>query len=297
MDWDDVRYFLAVVRGEGLTRAALALKVSAATVSRRIDALEMALEQTLFIRRQTGYGLTREGKQLYDSSLAVEEAMLALQRQSQAADSGEWIGHIRLACAEMLGTYWITPYLYTFFARYPRLRVDLLVDVSVTNLSRLDADMAVRFVPPPADEEGDYISHSLGAMSFATYRSATHGTAETDWQKLPCVSWPPPWEHLSMAESLKQALPSFTPVLTSNSYHVQLQAVRAGLGMAVLPCLVADADPHVVRIADAPQLVRQMWLVYHRDLRNSRPIMAMRAFLLSTFADRQAQQARPPSEG
>lgn len=286
-DWNDLRYFLAVVRGGGLTPAASVLGVSPATVSRRIDAFEDALGLKLFIRRQTGYVLTDDGERLHESALPVEQAMLAFGRQTQdAADAGRWSGLIRVACPELVAAHWITPRLSGFFLKYPGLRVELIVGLEQVNLSRRDADIAVRFVGPSKDEEGDYIGLVLAELPFAAYRPALHALNVADWRTLPHIAWSEPWSHLPMAKWLATTFPKQAPVFSSNSLNLQYIGACAGLGVVVLPTFVGDDDSRLVRV-EPDQLVttRPLWLVFHRDLRSSERLLAMRNFLMSIFGN------------
>lgn len=286
-DWNDLRYFLAVVRGGGLTHAASALGVSPATVSRRIDAFEEALGLKLFIRRQTGYLLTTDGERMHESALPVEQAMLTFGRQTQdAVDVGRWSGQIRVACPEMVATHWIAPRLSEFFMKYPGLRVELVVGLEQVNLSRRDADIAVRFVRPSKDEEGDYIGQALADLPFAAYRSALHALDVVDWRALPHISWNEAWSHLPMAKWLAATFSKQAPVFASNSLNLQYIGACAGLGVVVLPTSVGDDDSRLVRV-EPDQLVttRPLWLVFHRDLRSSERLLAMRNFLMSIFGN------------
>jgi DNA-binding transcriptional LysR family regulator len=286
-DWNDLRYFLAVARGGGLTHAASALGVSPATVSRRIDAFEQVLGIKLFIRHQTGYVLTDDGERIHESALPVEQAMQAFGRQTQdAADAGRWSGNIRVACPELIAAHWITPRLGEFFLKYPGLRVELTVGLEQVNLSRRDADIALRFVRPGKDEEGDYIGQALAPLPFAAYRSALHALDVVDWRALPHISWSEPWSHLPMAKWLATTFPRQPPVFASNSLNLQYIGACAGLGVVVLPTFVGDNDPRLVRV-EPDQLVtsRPLWLVFHRDLRGSERLGTMRNFLTSIFGD------------
>lgn len=286
-DWNDLRYFLAVARGGGLTHAASALGVSPATVSRRIDAFEEMLGIKLFIRRQTGYLLTDDGERMQERALPVEQVMLAFARQTQdASNVGRWSGSIRVACPELVAAHWIVPRLGEFFLKYPGLRVDLVVGLEQVNLARRDADIAVRFVGPSKDEEGDYIGLALAQLPFAAYRSAAPAADIADWRTLPHISWNEQWSHLPMAKWLATTFPKQPPVFASNSLNLQYIAACAGLGVVVLPTFVGDNDARLARV-EPDQLVtcRPLWLVFHRDLRGSDRLGAMRNFLMAVFAD------------
>jgi DNA-binding transcriptional LysR family regulator len=284
-DWDDLRYFLAVARGGGLTPAATALAVSPATVSRRIDVFEEAQGTKLFIRRQTGYLLTDDGERLLESALPVEQAMLAFLRQSEDAGTpGRWSGKIRVACPELLSAHRLAPRLGEFYQQYPGLTVELIVGLEPANLSRRDADMALRIGTANKDDEGDYIWQPLAELPYAAYVSRTRSNYLAHWRGLPHIGWTEAWAHLPMAKWLSTNFPDQIPVLTSNSMKLQHIAARIGLGIVVLPTFVGEDDPELIRV-EPEKLVtsRPLSLVFHRDLRDSDRMTAMRHFLTAIF--------------
>ena len=264
MDWDDLRYFLAVARTAGLTPAANELGVSPATVSRRIDAFEQAMSMTLFLRRQTGYTLTNDGETLLAAALPVEQAMLGFERRSQdAGGSGAWSGSIRVATSETIASHWITPMLPGFVQDHPGLQVELVTGVNTVNLSRRDADIALR----------------AGAMTFAAYiAAAADAQARRDWRRLPYVNWGESLAHVPMARWVAGMFADKPPVLLTNSMPVMIAAAEAGLGLTVLPESIGAKMPSLVRV-DAV-CTRELWLVYHRDLRDNLRVTAMKDFLL-----------------
>lgn len=279
MDWDDLRYFLAVARASGLTPAAQALGVSPATVSRRIDAFEQAMGMMLFLRRQTGYTLTDDGETLLAAALPVEQAMLGFARRSHdAGKPGTWSGSVRVATSETIATHWITPLLPEFVQSHPGLQVEIVTGSSTVNLSRRDADIALRMSPPAKDEEGEYVALRAGAMTFAAYIAADHADAERDWRTLPFLNWSEPLGCVPMARWTTSMFPGKQAALLSNSMPVMIAATEAGLGVAVLPESVGARMPSLVRLEYA--CARELWLVYHRDLRDSLRVGAMKDFLL-----------------
>jgi DNA-binding transcriptional LysR family regulator len=284
-DWDDLRFFLAVARGGGLTHAAIALNVSPATVSRRIDVFEEALDAKLFIRRQTGYLLTDDGERMLESALPVEQAMLAFLRQSEDAGTpGRWSGKIRVACPELISAHRIAPRLGEFYQQYPGLTVELIVGLEPVNLSRRDADMAVRIGTPHKDDEGDYIWQPLAELPYAAYLASTRSAELANWRTLPHIGWTEAWSHLPMAKWLAANFSEQAPIFASNSMKLQHICTRIGLGIAVLPTFVGESDPQLVRVLpDKLVASRPLSLVFHRDLRDSDRMKAMRHFLTAIF--------------
>lgn len=286
MSWDDIRYFLAVARHGGLTPAARELGVSPATVSRRIDALEHGAGMALFLRRQSGYLLTDEGQSMLEAALPVEQAMLGFERRAQrVSEPGRWTGTIRLATSESIATHVITPRLADFLARHPGLQVELLTSIQAVNLSRRDADMALRMAAPSQDEEGEYVAQRLADVEFAAYAAGDLLGAAAHWQDLPYIDWPDALSHVAMAKWARAVYADRVPVLRTNSVQAQYQAARHGLGVVALPVFVGDADPRLKRVeAGHIACARPLWLMHHRDLRSSRRVIAMKAFILALFA-------------
>ncbi len=279
-DWNDLRYFLAVARGGGLSAAASALNTSASTVSRHIDAMEARLGMRLFLRQQRGYLLTDRGSELFTHVAEVERAMQAVERRSSA--TGEISGTVKLALPESLANYLIAPRLHEFRARHPQLQVELVVGRNLADLTRREADLAFRIIDPQqARHAPDYIAHKVGDMSFGLYTTkAALKKAGGDWKNLEVVSWDESWVKLPMLEWLAQLFPGRTPALRTNNMESQYAAVSAGLGTTFLPLFIGEADAALTRI-DIGDLKteRQLWLLYHRDLKGSQRVQVVREFV------------------
>lgn len=284
-DWNDLKFFLAVARHGGLSGAAAALGTSASTVSRHVDALEKRFGTTLFLRQQTGYLLTDDGTELMQHIEQVEQAMMATERNGRRSVLQEVSGQIRLATTEMLALHLIAPHLPLLRARYPKLQVELNISLARANLSRREADLALRMVAPD-DSAGDYIASRIASMDFGIYcaksvmpRNDGAGRADA-WRRMDYVSWDDTWSELPMARWLQAEFGGKSPALACNSLQVQYAAVRAGLGVGMLPCFIGDHDTSLCRLGDhANSVSRDLWLVYHRDLKASRRVGVMRGFI------------------
>jgi DNA-binding transcriptional LysR family regulator len=199
LDWNNLKYFLAVARTGGLTPAAQQLNTSASTVSRHLDAMEASLDIRLFLRQQRGYLLTDEGSRLFEHVIKVERAMQTVERQGAAVT--EIAGEIKLATLESVAHHLLVPHLPTFNARHPQLRVELLINRHLADLSRREADLALRIVDPrQRDHAPDYIAHCVGSFNFDLY--CTHQSLEQagDWRQLPHLSWDTAWVKLPMVD-------------------------------------------------------------------------------------------------
>src|SRR6185369_11705525 len=173
MEWDDVKFFLAVARGGSLTAAARLLKTSAATVGRRIATLERTLGARLFDRGQTGYALTESGEAMRGKAEEVEEAMLSLEREAFGRDLRA-SGKVRVATAEDIATVIVAPRLSEFRQLHPGIVLEMVSSWDVVNLTRREADIAIRTVRP---SEGDVVIRQSGIWNCAVYASKAFAKA------------------------------------------------------------------------------------------------------------------------
>ncbi|QYZ71785.1 LysR family transcriptional regulator [Neotabrizicola shimadae] len=280
-NWDDLRVFLALTREGSLTGAAQRLRAGVATVSRRIERFEQALGVPLFLRHQSGYVLTDQGKALLPRAEAAEEALAGLLH---AADEQDRIrGNVRVASIESLITPLLVPALAPLLAAHPGLDVEILFSTQTVNLHRHDADLALRMVHP---DHGNLLVRQVVVMGFGLYGPPT-GAAPARH-----VSWP---DHVSLgtvlAWSRAFAGPD-TPRLSVNTLEAQVQAVRQGLGLAVLPHFLArPAQLRLIadRLPDGGAMERPVYLVTQADLAASRRVSAVSGAIVDAIAARRAE--------
>lgn len=310
LNWDDLRLFLPVARSGSLTEAAHLLKVSISTVARRLAQLEADLGLSLFLRSQSGYALTADGQKLLEKAAAVETAILGVNR---LADAGAVSGRVRVALPEGYALHIVLPRLAAFRAQHPAITLDLITGPFRLDLMRRESDLAVRLVKPV---ENDLVTRRLGAMAHGLYAKA--GAApelmpKLGWvpemRQLPIAAATAAWiagVHAGIATGAERAAdqpvsPRDGPPLAVNGLTPLAEAAAAGLGIALLPCLIGDADPRLARLAGPKGFFSQdIWLVLHRDLRHSPRIRLVADFLaacLSEAADRLAGRPHAQSGG
>jgi DNA-binding transcriptional LysR family regulator len=147
-DWNDLRHFLAVARHGSTIAAAKALSVNQSTVHRRLDELEKRLGRQLVVRQPTGYKLTELGQDMLTYAQQVEEAVLTFERRLAASDN-KLTGSIRLTCPEAVGVRLLrSPLIAKFNERYPTLRVDFVISDKLLDLTKGEADIAIRATVP-----------------------------------------------------------------------------------------------------------------------------------------------------
>jgi DNA-binding transcriptional LysR family regulator len=281
MEWDDLKHFLAVARSGSLTEAARALKASAATVGRHIETLETRLGARLFEHRSTGYVLTPVGQSVMVRAEEAEAAVLAVEREVQGVDR-RLSGKVRIATTEDLATMIIVPALPTFRVEHPGIEIEIIGRLDLSNLTRRDADLALRTVRP---EKGDLLVRRIGAVDLALYASRAYaqerGVSEgnVDFAKVEIITWLEELATLRGGQWLAERARDSHVSLRVNTSRLLFDACRAGLGVAVLPCFGADADPDLVCLEQVRSV--DVWVVMHRDLGTTARIRAVAAFLAS----------------
>jgi len=298
MDWDDLKHFLAVARTGSLTEAARLLKAGAATVGRHIESLEERLGGArLFEHRSTGYVLTEAGRSILARAEAVEAAVHAVEREAASSDAG-LSGKVRVATTEDMAGMVIVPGLPPFVQRYPAIAIELLTGSSTVNLTRRDADIALRSVRP---DGGDLLMRRIGAVDIAVYASRAYADARglapgasIDFARVETITWIEEMAGLRGGPWLAEHARASRGALHVNSTRLLHAACVAGLGLAILPCFGGDNDPSLVCVVPPEQVqTLDLWMVVHRDLAAVPRVRAVMEFLagLGPRFSRQARRA------
>ncbi|WP_448207125.1 LysR family transcriptional regulator [Azospirillum sp. sgz302134] len=284
MDWDDLRFFLAVARGGTLTDSARRLKTSPSTVGRRLALLEQALGVTLFARHVSGYSLTDEGRALLARAETVEGEFQRLETEVAGLARGSF-GDVRLATAESFATHLVIPRMPAFRARHPGVRLQVATSVRTIGLTRREADLALRLARP---EQGNLVVCKLGTMAHGFYAAPAYlqGRPSVDAEDLAAhavIGWDEEFAAMPVVRWLNDRLRGRRPVFDTTSIGQQVAAARAGLGLALLPCFVGDGEAGLLRVAGPAGLVEQdIWLVIHADVAASARVRAVADFLAET---------------
>lgn len=286
MDWNDLKFFLEVARTGSLTKAAASLHTSQSTVARRVMELEESLGARLFERHQTGYVLTDEGQEILRRAEDAEEGMLAVER-SAVGFNAKVTGTVRLATSENIATDLVIPAMPSLVACHPELRLEIVSDTRTVALGRREADLALRLVRPTS---GNLKLRRLGRMSYAVYAARDyierHPQSGTDpFAGRAVISWDEAHSHLPAARWMAENASRATTVMLASSLPMQIAAVKAGLGLAILPDFLATA-PHLLKVVPSDQLFdNSLWLVMHADLSASSRVRAVADFLAGVVAE------------
>lgn len=268
MDWNDLRYFLAVARLGRLSPAARCLQVEHSTVSRRIEGLERAMGTRLFERHRDGLILTEAGHTLLPMAEQVEATVAVLSEELSGQDISIR-GEVRLGTPEGLAVCFLTPHLKPLLDSYPHLTVELLALPRLANLASREADLAITLEPP---RRGPYVVARWTDYSYFLYGSRdylnTHEpiTTRADLAQHPFVAYIDDFllsQELHFLEKLCE-VPKLRFCSTSMLAHKE--AVLAGIGLAVLTPYISAGDPRLVKVLpDEAQFQHTFWLAAHAD--------------------------------
>ena len=292
LDWNDLRYFLAVADHGSTLAAGRMLRVSQTTVARRIAAMEDALKQPLFERRQAGYALTPAGEALIGPARRVE---IAVHQFSEAADahSRDLRGTVRITSEDIYMNGLVSPVLRDLHEQHPEILIELDAGQDMRDLGAGEADIALR--SSSHDQQAGLVGRQLCKDDWTLYCSrdyaARHGvpTSVEDLKHHAIVGGGGGnlWRHYKLW--LQQlGLEEQVAMHHANSTGL-LSAVRSGFGIAVLPCIVADADPDLIRcIPPRSEHGRIMWLLTHERVRREPRVRIVMDYL----ADRLTKHVR-----
>ena len=237
MDWDHLRFFLALAKDHRLVVAARSLQVNHTTIARRISALEQEMGVQLFTRSNSGYELTEAGLQLQDIAKQVEKQIGNIRNQVNQVNQ-EITGVVRIGTTEGFGTVVIAPILNALGKQYPKLIIDLLALPRMVNLSRREADIVITLQRPT---RGPYLVTKLQDYSLHLYASPEYLAsnppihARSDLDKQTFISY---IDDLLFSKELSYLEDICRPqriAFRSTSIQAQLQAALSGLGIAILP--------------------------------------------------------------
>lgn len=274
IDWDDLRLVLAIARGDGLSGGARSLGVNHATVFRRLNRLEQRVGVRLFERFRTGYVATTAGEKVVALAGRVESGVVEVTRELSGQDTRPQ-GTVRLTTTDALLPL-LGRCLPRLQATNPEITIELCIVNMMVNLSRRDADIALRATgsPPPG-----LFGRKVGRFVYGVYAAKTLKTRRMDLAALPWVAPDDTVSHTPSAVWMAKHVPGVTVAGRGNSLPSILEMVRAGIGAGLLPCLLADQLPELRQIGSPAPMALDLWLLTHNDLRNVARVRATMAAL------------------
>ncbi|PBJ26964.1 HTH-type transcriptional regulator CynR [Pseudomonas ogarae] len=274
LDYPDLSLILALVRGGTLARAARLLQVDVSTVFRSVRRLEAALGQPLFEKSRSGYLPTSLAQALAEQAERAEQALEAARVGVE--QGGEVIsGTVRLTCSDSVLQALLLPALARFMPAYPALTLELSTSNDFANLSRRDADIALRLTRTPPEH---LVGRKLGNVAYRVCASATYlRSANTD--DLASMIWIAPDDFLPDHPTVawrRQHLPGVVPAYRCNSMLSVTELVRAGLGVAALPDFLIDERQGLMPLGKPLEgYDTALWLLTRPDCRALRSVVSL----------------------
>jgi DNA-binding transcriptional LysR family regulator len=287
MDWDDLRLVLAVAREGTLSGAARSLRVTHSTVFRRLGAIERGLGVRLFERFRDGYSATPAGETAAALAARFADDFVALERRLAGHDLRP-SGTVRIATTDTICTM-LTRHAPALRAAHPEIHLEITISNAMANLTRREADIAIRPVPKPPEplvgRRIANIAHAIyGSPAYLDRRSGRH-LSDHEWIGLDdtlATTVIGRWMHGNVRNA--------RIVLCVDALQALRDAARSGMGAALLPCYLGDEDDRLRRILPAPVPDAQsaLWLLTHSDLRRTARIRAVMDFLATALGSERA---------
>jgi len=276
--WDDLQYLMEAVSHGSLSAGARALGVDHATIGRRIRRLEKTLGRAVIDRQRPGLALTAFGEAALAEAERMRDAAATVARLAEARP--KLAGPVRITTTGMFATAYLTPVLAAFRKLQPLIEIELIVDERSLSLARREADIALRLARP---KDSSLVTRRVATIGYGVYatpaylkRAKKDGLAFVGFEEsppdLPEVAW------------LRQAAGDRPMAFRSNYRMAQIEAVRAGLGVSVLPHYAAKGLTQVKLDSMPEKMTRELWLLVHRDLKDAPRFRAVIDFLVERTA-------------
>lgn len=278
MNWDDFRYFLNVSRTTSIRATAELMGVNHATVARRIEALETQHSTQLFDRSSKGYHLNTAGKAILPEALAIEQSVTTLNQRLRGLDetlSGEI--HVSLSDGMVAP---MTPILARFQAIHPDIYINLMVNNTNATFDSNEGHLAIRFTLLPPEK---LVGRRVGLLPSAAYTTTEYlqrvGESE-DVNHFHWIGWDKQWDSLPAAQWLKEHVAPERVIYRVDSSYAMRVAVKAGMGVAHLMCMEANAEPELIQVGPKHKTgMTNLWLVTHPELRKLPRLQSLMNFI------------------
>ena len=274
--WDDLRFVLAIERSGSLSGAGRSLSLSHATVFRRLEALESRLGVRFFERGRNGYSPTPAGERLVLAAERIEMEVTAAERQVVGQDLKPR-GTVRVTATDTLCFALLMPICRAFRERFPEIKLEIAISDQLFNLSKREADVALR---PTLRPHETLLGRKLGDIGQAVYGPAGHPAAVESKPDLTNYDWVGPDPSLAYTNLDQWMTKNHLDGRTNcrvNTLMGMREAMWTGMGLTVLPCYLCDPDTRFVRIGQPiPEMRTELWSLTHPDLKS---VSRIRAFL------------------
>ncbi|WP_352144731.1 LysR family transcriptional regulator [Gluconobacter cerinus] len=283
IDWDDVRYFLAVARGGSVRSAASRLKVNHSTVLRRIAQLEERLGAQIFEKLPAGYRLTLAGREIIEFAAQMEASSHQLETRVLGRDQTVR-GLLRVTLPPFLATHLLMPDLAEFSRRHPDIEMNVVPTGAVANLTNRDADVAIRIVL-----NRDTLPLNLHGMIGPVVSSGIYMSRDllVAWRsdRPPSIRWIVANTEGQPGWAREGEVRTTGALFRTPDAETQIVAVQQGIGMTKLPCFVGDVDPSLVRVPNTELYGHgTLWLLTQGETRKTKRVRLFTEFISRRLA-------------
>lgn len=279
-DWQDLHFFLATARLGSFTAAAAEMGVDHATVGRRVARLELSIGRKLVVRLPRSTQLTKDGEALAKVGQAMEGQANAIVRHLQCHPHGV-PATVTVSALPILSAFLIAPSLPDFAKTHPEIQMVLSATSAVASLERAEADIALGFVRPTLPGR---VVRQIGELSLGLY--ARDGYIDEQSDRWMFIGFESSLDDIPQQRWLAAFAADRPFALRTNDVVTQAQGARSGLGIALLPRLLGDADPGLVNLKTLPEPpARKLWMSVHGDVRQSAAVRAVMTHLIEICAD------------
>ncbi|MEX3008654.1 LysR family transcriptional regulator [Hoeflea sp. TYP-13] len=281
VDWDIFRIVMAVADGGSAVAAAERLGVNASTVLRRISRFEEENGVRLFERRQTGYTPTVECEAVIEAARTIEHSVAGIGRDLLGRDL-RLEGRLTVTTTDSLLNSVLAPLILEFSRLHPQIRIDVSVTNSRLNLTRQDADIAVRASKMPPET---LVGQRVSGLAFAVYAkpAVAEDLPSGRRLKLRKASWIGIGEALAaspVGDWMDRNVPPERVVMTADTFVSMRDCAAAGAGLTVLPCCLGDRSADLVRVTPPIQeMESSLWVLTHSDIRSAARVKAFNEFM------------------
>jgi len=289
LSWDDFRYVKAIADTRSLGGAAQQLSVNHSTVLRRMAQIESQLGSRLFERSRGGYALTPCGEEMVRLAERMGEDIVTFERQVTGHDLRP-SGELRVTTNDTALIYLMTQVFADFRRAYPEISLDVVVSNQALNLSKRDADVAIRATDrPPETLIGRRAASIAWAVFAASAKAPKRFDPANDGREVDWIGFGDNLANLKAAKWLKEHAAPGRIVYRINTVLGLAEATAAGIGLGLLPCFIGSSTPGLTRLAAPVDVGDGLWLLTHADLRQTARVRAFMDFAGSEIAKHRRQ--------
>lgn len=280
--WDLYRVFLAVASARSYSGAGRELKISHATVGRKIAELEAALGTKLFVQTNDGFSMSPAGEKLKVEADAIATAVMRAGHTVSDA-SGTPQGIVRVSTAATLAGYWLMPHMTEFNTRHPQIEIEFVTDAWPASVTKREADIVIRLYGPG---EENLVGRKVARAGVSFYASQSYAqknglpAQRAEWTHHRLIGFAGEADETELSRWARHVTRNAPAYLRCSSMADMVSAVRSDAGIAPLTCLLGDSHPDLVRVA--PQKLfsaTDIWLLAHPDLTNTPAVRAVLDFI------------------